>query len=237
MQNRVLAIVPDARIILYGSRARGDAGEDSDWDFLVLLEKDQLSAESKILRAIYEFELSSRLSISVFVTTKDIAHRYQLTPFYQFIGREGIDLTSSDSRVEEPDEAPVYSLEELVRLRFRKADQAFHEARFSFDQKSYALALNRLYYAAFYALTALFMKEGVHAKTHQGVKKLFHQYLVLSGRVSKDSGILYNELFDKRMKGDYSLIYEPLKEEVESFIPKVNAFLEEIRGLIGVTGD
>lgn len=30
---------PDAQIILYGSRARGDAHEDSDWDIVVLLNK------------------------------------------------------------------------------------------------------------------------------------------------------------------------------------------------------
>jgi len=28
---------PDADIVLYGSRARGDATADSDWDFLVLV--------------------------------------------------------------------------------------------------------------------------------------------------------------------------------------------------------
>jgi len=32
------AIEPDARIVLYGSRARGDAAPDSDWDLLVLLD-------------------------------------------------------------------------------------------------------------------------------------------------------------------------------------------------------
>lgn len=30
---------PDAQIILYGSRARGDNREDSDWDIIVLLNK------------------------------------------------------------------------------------------------------------------------------------------------------------------------------------------------------
>lgn len=30
------------RIFLFGSRARGDFREDSDWDFLVILEKDKI---------------------------------------------------------------------------------------------------------------------------------------------------------------------------------------------------
>lgn len=31
----------DASLWLYGSRARGEAGEDSDWDLLILLNKDK----------------------------------------------------------------------------------------------------------------------------------------------------------------------------------------------------
>lgn len=30
-------------LLLYGSRARGDAGKDSDWDLLILLDKPDLS--------------------------------------------------------------------------------------------------------------------------------------------------------------------------------------------------
>lgn len=36
---------PDASLWLYGSRARGTATEDSDWDLLILLNKDQREAE------------------------------------------------------------------------------------------------------------------------------------------------------------------------------------------------
>lgn len=32
-------VAPNAKIILFGSRARNDAQEDSDWDLLILIEK------------------------------------------------------------------------------------------------------------------------------------------------------------------------------------------------------
>lgn len=38
VKSAILKIEPHADIILYGSRARGDAHVESNWDFLVLLD-------------------------------------------------------------------------------------------------------------------------------------------------------------------------------------------------------
>ena len=34
-------LIPTEKLILFGSQARGDAREDSNWDLLVLLNKDR----------------------------------------------------------------------------------------------------------------------------------------------------------------------------------------------------
>ena len=53
----VLELEPGAEVILYGSRARGDAGPESDWDFLILLEGPVDDARvDRIRHRLYEIE-------------------------------------------------------------------------------------------------------------------------------------------------------------------------------------
>ena len=46
IRNVALSDIPsNARVISYGSQARGDEHSDSDWDVLILIDKEHLSAE------------------------------------------------------------------------------------------------------------------------------------------------------------------------------------------------
>ncbi|MHB0935050.1 MAG: nucleotidyltransferase domain-containing protein [Armatimonadota bacterium] len=56
----VLSVVPDAEVSLYGSRARGDERDDSDWDILILLpEKPTEEVKDSIHHRIYDIELET----------------------------------------------------------------------------------------------------------------------------------------------------------------------------------
>lgn len=85
---------PDARIILFGSRAREDAREDSDWDLLILVEKDELLNEDFDRIAYPLFELGWELDEYIhplLYTFKDWEKR-NFTPFHKNIEKEGIVL-------------------------------------------------------------------------------------------------------------------------------------------------
>jgi predicted nucleotidyltransferase len=88
----IKAIVPDAEIILYGSRARGDAHPDSDYDLLVLTDQQtDLDLEDKLRAAIFNFQLEYDILLSVFAYNRSQWNSplYRAMPFHKNIEREG----------------------------------------------------------------------------------------------------------------------------------------------------
>ena len=86
-------------------------------------------------------------------------------------------------------------LQALIDYRLQRATETLVEARLMQNAKHWNSCANRLYYAAFYAVSALLVKDGHAASKHSGVKALFNQYYVKPGTIEKDKGRLYNRLF------------------------------------------
>lgn len=86
---------PDAEIILYGSRSRGDAISESDWDFLILVD-GPISDErtDRIRHRLYEIEWESGEVISSIVRSREVwnSDLYRVMPFHQRVQQEGIRL-------------------------------------------------------------------------------------------------------------------------------------------------
>ncbi len=87
----VKTIDPTADVILYGSRARGDNNPDSDWDILILVEREVDIAYERIFRhRLYDLELETGEAFSITVHNKsDWESKYWMTPLYENILREG----------------------------------------------------------------------------------------------------------------------------------------------------
>ena len=86
---------PDAKVILFGSEARGDAHVGSDIDVLILVNKEKvtLEDEEKITFPIYLLELKTGVLISpMIVTKKTWENRPFKTPFYVNIMNEGVEI-------------------------------------------------------------------------------------------------------------------------------------------------
>ena len=92
---RIKELDTEAEVILYGSHARGQAHKDSDWDILVLLDKENvtLKTEQQFRHHLLDIELQIGEPISVFVKSKSLwESKYWITPFFKNIKSEGIQL-------------------------------------------------------------------------------------------------------------------------------------------------
>jgi predicted nucleotidyltransferase len=88
-------VVPDADVILYGSRARGDAHDYSDYDILIIVNGPvDMRLKEKILDYVYPLELETGAVLTLFTYSKQKwdSRLYRAMPFHKNIDREGVLL-------------------------------------------------------------------------------------------------------------------------------------------------
>lgn len=91
----VESIDPSAEVILYGSRARGDSEPDSDYDLLVLADREvTLKREDLFRRQLFPMELETGAVFTLFLVSRKEWHSalYGAMPFRQNVERDGIVL-------------------------------------------------------------------------------------------------------------------------------------------------
>jgi len=120
----------------------------------------------------------------------------------------------------------------LVAIWLRKAEEALASAELVLGAGHLAFAVNRLYYACFYAVTALLLAEGKQFTRHSAVRAEFNRSYVKPGRIDKRWGQFYNDLFDERQEGDYvpTATFEP--EDISSRSREARQFLDILHVLI-----
>jgi len=86
---------PDSEIYLYGSQARGESKEYSDWDLLILFNLQNISfdLETKVMDDFYDVELHTGTIISPMIYSKsDWNEKHSNTALYENIQKEGIRI-------------------------------------------------------------------------------------------------------------------------------------------------
>ncbi len=94
IKNAVALVDSGAEVILFGSRARGDYNEESDWDVLILTDKNvESDLKKKIIKNILPIELEYLVGISPIVKNKqDWQGMFSITSFFKEIEKDGIVL-------------------------------------------------------------------------------------------------------------------------------------------------
>lgn len=113
-----------------------------------------------------------------------------------------------------------------------KADAMLLRADEFYAQQDYSLAANRFYYACFHAIHALFMMDGIYAKSHEGMNVLFSQHYVKTEKVERKFGPFITKLESLREKADYNVIFEVTAEDLETMQPLSHELITLIHQLL-----
>lgn len=90
---------------------------------------------------------------------------------------------------------------DLLRYRMERAYDTLEDARILASKGRWNACVNRLYYACFYAVSALLVRDGLASSKHAGVRSLFNKQYVKPGKIPKNLARVYNDLFERRQEG------------------------------------
>jgi uncharacterized protein (UPF0332 family) len=121
---------------------------------------------------------------------------------------------------------------ELVKYRISRAKDTLEEVHLHVNNKLWSTAINRLYYACYYAVIALLVSKEIDAQTHAGVRQMFGFHFIKPGLIHKDLGKFYSDIFDKRQTGDYDDFVDFSEEEVISMLSPAKRLIDEIERLL-----
>jgi len=120
----------------------------------------------------------------------------------------------------------------LIKLWMDKAVESLASAELELNEGHTNFAVNRLYYACFYSVTALLLRDGRQFTKHSAVRSEFSRTYIKSNRIDVKWNKFYQKLFEDRQEGDYIPTASFEQAEVSASIQQAHEFIDLIRNLI-----
>lgn len=121
---------------------------------------------------------------------------------------------------------------EMVSYRIDRAKQTLKEVDLHIENQLWATAINRLYYACFYAVSGLLLKNNIKVQSHTGTRQMFGLHFIKPDIVPKELGKFYSNIFNLRHTGDYDDFVEFDKEDVSINLKPANELIQMIEELV-----
>lgn len=123
----------------------------------------------------------------------------------------------------------------LFRYRLDEAEESLEDAiKMSKSDVSSRAILNRIYYAMFYLLLALFLKSDINIKTSKlkGIISIFDKGFIKTGKIDKRYSEIIHKTFNVRQKGDYKEFIQISSEDVKEYLAFAEDFFVTLKRLI-----
>lgn len=121
---------------------------------------------------------------------------------------------------------------DLVAYRLKRSSETLTEITIHIENGLWNTAINRLYYACYYAVSALLLEFDIKATTHAGVRQMLGLHFIKSEKIDANLGKVFSNLYDKRHSSDYDDFIQITKEDVEDLLPQAARLIDKINELI-----
>lgn len=108
----------------------------------------------------------------------------------------------------------------VVAYRMENARRTLDEVTFHIKQGFYNTAMNRMYYACFYAVSALLVNEGIETKTHAGVRQMLGMHFVRTGKFPIPLSNFIRIYLIIGKLGIMKILFILMKRPLRHYIPK-----------------
>ena len=121
---------------------------------------------------------------------------------------------------------------DVVKYRIENAEKTLAEVAAHIQNGYYNTAVNRMYYACFYAASALLVANRIEVKSHDGVRQMLGKHFVAAGHLSIAHGKFYTLIFSKRSAGDYEDFINYTEDAARALYPQTEDFVMEIKSMV-----
>lgn len=125
-----------------------------------------------------------------------------------------------------------------INLYLQQARQMLEVAHHNLRNDFYGSAINRAYYAIFYAANALLITRQLSRGKHTAVIAAFRQYFVKSGQIEAEYSDIYGRVMENRHTSDYDIelaidaqVAQEDINDAQRFVDRVEIYLREARWL------
>ena len=125
----------------------------------------------------------------------------------------------------------------LIKYRMDRAKETIDEAILLFEAGHINTYVNRLYYACFYAASALLLLKNFSTGKHSYLRSLLHREFVKPGIIPTKLGKHFDILFDNRQEGDYGDYIKFKVDEVKGWLEQTREFVNHIETIISKQTD
>ncbi len=122
--------------------------------------------------------------------------------------------------------------ESLIDYRLKQALETIELAKFLVNSEKLEIAVNRIYYGMYYALTALALKNRFETSKHGQLIGWFNKEYISTKKLDYKYGKILKNAYQNRTKGDYDAFVSFSRVEVEYMLSEMTDFIEEIKKLL-----